>query len=207
MSSSKNPFERYFADLDKFQAQHGFLGHLLVRGVSGLDDDDADEDIDKNALTELQMQGMRFVLIDQARSDALEQMEDLILGDQAGDDMLMFNTSFSYQVLAAYEQLKKKLSRNKSKPATQLNLMFGFTYFLKQHDAWMHDHEAEWGGEKMICDLGKRWKKLLASNSNNDLGMDEPYTRPAVDSFLEDFKETVEDVDTCDDPPMEFNFE
>ena len=55
------------------------------------------------------------------------------------------------------------------------------TYALHSDDMWARDNEM-WGeGDEMqsACEkLGAAWKKLLANNTNDKLGIDEEFTRP-----------------------------
>jgi hypothetical protein len=48
---------------------------------------------------------------------------------------------------------------------------------------------------KLLRELAKLWKALVA-RSDEGLGIGGEYTRPAVKTFLEDFKEEVESQET-----------
>uniref|UniRef100_A0A7S0ACX6 Uncharacterized protein n=1 Tax=Minutocellus polymorphus TaxID=265543 RepID=A0A7S0ACX6_9STRA len=200
------PYDKYFKHLTAFQDKHDFLGQMLIKGVSrsgGGDSDDEDYDAygsdDEEAfnakLTDEQMAGLRFVLITQNRSDQLDAMREYVLGDQANDGILMFNTSFSYGIHDGFYLLKSGMYAKKAKTSSQkFDLLFAYTYTLKEYDVWMHDNEGDM--EDMVKDLAKLWKKLL-SQDDSALGIDAEYTRPGVLALLEQFKDKVEDVDHC----------
>ena len=203
----ETPYDLYFKRLTAFQEKHDFLGQMLIKGVarSGGDDSDEDEDYDAydsdeeeafNAkLTDEQMAGLRFVLITQNRADQLDAMRDYVLGDQADDTILMFNTSFSYGIRDGFYSLKSGMYAKKAKTWSQkFDLLFAYTYNLKEYDGWMHDNEGDM--EDFVKDLAKLWKKLLAQK-DSDLGIDAEYTRPGVLALLEQFKDKVEEVDHC----------
>lgn len=69
----------------------------------------------------------------------------------------------------------------------------------------MHDNEC-WGEggdlDKAIILLGKTWKKLL-TKSNAELGIDEEYTRPGIESLLSQFANSVH---SCESTEIEFKW-
>jgi septation ring formation regulator EzrA len=131
----------------------------------------------------------------------MEEMRELVLGDQANSNFLMFNTSFSYDILGAFDHFKTKLYTKAKTPADKFDLLLAYTYNINEHDVWMHDNEG--GMEGMVKNLASMWKKQL-KNSNEILNIDAEYTRPGVVEFLVQFKEKVEDGDY---PPFKFNFQ
>lgn len=206
--SDKTPYEKYFARLTAFQEEGGYLGQMLIEGISrsGDDSEDEEEDYDsdgdgddnkaRNAkLTEEQMASLRFVLITQNRADQLDAMREYILGDQADDGILMFNTSFSYGIHDGFYSFKSDMYAKKAKTwAKKFDLLFAYTYHLQEYDVWMHDNEGDM--EDMVKDLAKLWKKLLAKD-DAALGIDAEYTRPGVLALLEQFRKKTEQVDYC----------
>lgn len=58
----------------------------------------------------------------------------------------------------------------------------------------MHDNEGGMG--ELVKGLADAWKKLL-KNSDEKLGWDLEYTKPAVIELLEQFKKEIEDMDSC----------
>jgi hypothetical protein len=209
-AKKQTPYELYFEEFKVVVEREKALGQFLIRGLASTpneddnDDDDEEAEVDKSKYTPAQMEILRFVLATQGRADATDQMETLLLGEQAGSSFMMFNTSYSYQVLDAFEDLKQLLTKTKSW-AQKFNLLFAFTYMIDQHDVWMHDHEGGWGGEIMLKALATRWKAAL-KKTDAELGIDAEYTRPGVTCFLEKFKATVTDIDTYDEPKIKFNF-
>ena len=69
-------------------------------------------------------------------------------------------------------------------------------------NVWAMDNEG--GMENIVEPLAAMWKTLLAKD-DNELGIDSEYTRPGTITFLEDFREMLEECDN--EPPLEFEFE
>ena len=67
---------------------------------------------------------MRHVLITKRRSEKLEWANKLVLGDQAGDHFLSFNTSFSWHVYATYDEVEAIVKKEKDF-AKKLDILFG----------------------------------------------------------------------------------
>lgn len=211
--ASMNAYEKYFHNMDLVQAKNkDILGPMIIRGLNspnddnGYDDDEEDDekDQDTSKYTEQQMATLRYVFITQKRSDRLDEMRQFILGEQANQSFMMFNTSFSYQVLDGFDDFKSTLYAKAKTAADKFDLLFAFTYNLKEFDTWMHDNEG--GMDGMVKALASMWKRLLKSDDEK-LGIDAEYTRPGITQFLEDFKEQVEDMEVGDDDPIVFNFE
>ena len=106
--AAETPFKRFFARLDGVvSSQKDGVGRMLVRGVpqpedSDDDHDDAEDEATRAKLTDEDMAHMRFIDITKGRAEQLKAMQRLLLGKQAGDSMLCFNTSFSYHIMSAY---------------------------------------------------------------------------------------------------------
>mmetsp|Transcript_24166 Transcript_24166/g.52125 ORF Transcript_24166/g.52125 Transcript_24166/m.52125 type:complete len:208 (-) Transcript_24166:320-943(-) len=205
------PHDEYFATMDAFQkANRGILGPMIIKGINKSNDDDEEnevedseeEDEDKSKYTAGEMASLRYIMITKDRNVKLDEMRKLLLGDQADEDLMCFNTSFSYEVKDGfYEFLSKEYSRTK-KQSSKFDLLLGYTYNLQEYDVWMHDNEGDMDG--FVSDLAKMWKDLL-TNSDNELGIDAEYTRPGILQLLKDFKEKVEEA--YSEPSFEFNFE
>ena len=178
---------------------------MVIRGIICDEDDDDDDESEytdeENAkYTEKQMGTVRHVLLTKNRSKQLEAMYDFILGEQAGDSCLMFNTSFSYAILGGFDEFLRRY-KNKKSMSQKFDFLYGYTYNLKGNDTWMHDNEGDMDG--MVEDLAKMWKNLL-KNDDEKLGIDSEYTRPGVFQLLNDFKEKIE---SCySEPPFRFRF-
>mmetsp|Transcript_619 Transcript_619/g.877 ORF Transcript_619/g.877 Transcript_619/m.877 type:complete len:520 (-) Transcript_619:127-1686(-) len=192
--------------------QHKASGYSIIRGVScsnGEDDDheDDEENIDVNQLTQEQMNVLRVILYTPQREQMVDEYSRLVLGDKYGQDVLMFDTNFSYHVLHSYQVFRSKYSKVRD-AAVKFDMLLAFTDSIKEHDVWMHDHEVGWGGEKMVVGLARTWKNML-SRTDEQLGIDTEFSRPGVMALLEDFKTAVEGAHTIvgnAEPQMKFSF-
>jgi hypothetical protein len=120
-------------------------GHMIIVGMEEDEDEEEDDspqrpsstgEEDPNArYTDADMAKMRVVLITGRRAKLLSEMQALILGDQAEDEVQWFNASFSLDVLDAGTTMLKRLQRVKD-PAAKLDLLFAFTYELNTYDCW-----------------------------------------------------------------------
>jgi hypothetical protein len=196
-SKTKSPHDVWFETFNQFmKADDSFLGHVIVEGIqAGSDDDDDEENEDTSKYTKQQMDGLRFILITKSRSDKLDEMKELVLGDQAKGSFMMFDTSFSYQVSNSWGVLKRKLGLIKNNPAKKLDLLLAYTHILQEYDVWMHDNEG--GMDTLVKGLAGAWKRLLAKSSDAELGWDTEYTKPAVLELLGQFQRQIESMDSC----------
>jgi hypothetical protein len=221
-TTTKSPYDAYMEKMNAFMTEKDCIGSLLVKGIGpdprradnddDDDDDDDDEDDDEDeddddeqdndTITQEQLDCLRFILITQNRADKLEEMQSLILGDQKGASMMMFNTSFSYDVQDSLEMLKSLLKKQKT-PAQKLDLLLAYTHTVKEYDVWMHDNEGGMGD--FTKGLAAIWKRLL-KGTDEDLGIDAEFTKPALEEFLKQFKTMVESVEGYDDEGMKFKY-
>ena len=109
---------------------------------------------------------------------------------------MMFDTSNGNAVVSGLaDQINNALAK-KSKSAKFDNLL-ALTNALNNDDMWARDNEM-WGeGDEMqaACEkLGAAWKKLLGESTNDQLGVDEEFTRPGTEALLEDFGKMLESV-------------
>ena len=213
-SSSKSPWQLHEERLDAIRdSDTSILGPMLIQGIPAedlgdeedYDDEDEDEDddgIDKNALTSDQVGTLRYILITKNREKLLDEMRELVLGDQADSDFLMFNTSFSYHVKDSfYQVLQPRWKKLSQKPHERFDLLMAYTHTLFSYDVWVHDNEGDMEG--MVKDLAKMWKTLLKS-TDAVLGVDAAFTRPGVLSLLEQFQNLVESAES--EPPFKFKY-
>jgi hypothetical protein len=199
------------------------VGYSLVRGVARtppvpvldeegnpttttIDEDDDDDNFDPTKCSQEQVDHVRVIVITKERQDRMEEMSKLILGEQHGQEMMTFSTSFSYQVINAWNAFTVRYHESSNQKKEQFDLLYGFTDTLKEHETWMHDHEVGWGGEKMVKQLALLWKIVL-KNNNEELGIDSEYTRPGIVALLEQFKEAVESVEAPDEEDEKMMFE
>jgi hypothetical protein len=216
------PYERLEFMLNEGSAKYGSIGYMIVQPVDmeELASDNDNESSNNNPpskaalkrLTQDQVDCFRCVFMPNDRADAVEEMEKLILGDQKGQRLMMFGTNFANEIVEAYNSRFKLLmarAAHQNRPATTLNLLFGMTFALREYDTWMQDFEtgfvAEYGN-KMIKSLAAYWKHLLANVSAADMGILEEFTLPGIHAYLAQFKRIVEDIDTYDEAPYEFNY-
>jgi hypothetical protein len=211
-SKKKTPYERMLENYTEVMSRVGATGSDIMRGMDfgepPVGDANTQEEEVSEAecmlLTQEQVDRFRVIMITEERNQAMMAMDKLVLGDQYGQKLLMFRMSFSYHVLDAFETFKRQYQRTKD-PAKKLNLLLGFTNAIGSHDYWMHKHESEWEGGKMVDSLAGMWKKLLKL-SPEQLGIDAEFTLPGLHSFLQQTKTLFESVDT-EDPTMYFNYE
>ena len=192
--------------MDRFEAvlQEKQCHALLIRGIPSQGDDDDDEEEeedDTSRYTAAQMNSLRYILLDEARAMAWEEMRTLVLGDQADDSYcFIFNTATSYQLYRNFYQVFfPRYKRTKAWP-TKFNMLAAWTYQLQRHNFWMRDNEGEM--YDMVEDLGSLWKKLL-KKSDADLGIDAEYTRPGVLALLQDL---AAELEKCQDCNMDYEF-
>ena len=196
--AAKSPKDAHFERLHAKITELGALGQMLVVGVRGEYNEDEDEydEVDEDNLTAAQMSQMRHIIITKQREKQLKAAERRVLGDQAGDDFLSFNTSFSYEILPEIEKMAGKKTNDATKRFDEL---FAFTYYINEHDTWVHDNEdAEWV-VRATAKLGRAWKDLL-KKSDAELGADAEYTRPGVLALCADLEEKLKMVGEDDVP-------
>ena len=162
-----------------------------------------DDDDDPATYTEEQVSACRFVLIKEALATALDSMGDLVLGEQADSPVMMFNTSFSYDVMDSITVVLELSRLCKNNWSQKFNTLFAYTFTIKQYDAWIYDNEGL--PQDFFTSLGKEWSKIL-SKTDLELGIDSEFTRPAVVEFLSKFKEEVEECQSEEGENIEFEY-
>mmetsp|Transcript_25144 Transcript_25144/g.29103 ORF Transcript_25144/g.29103 Transcript_25144/m.29103 type:complete len:216 (-) Transcript_25144:318-965(-) len=205
-SKQDSPHKLYFDKLSAFIKEHAMLGQMLIKGLprsrdeddESEDDDESNEDITKH--TQEEMDSLRFILINNNRSDMLDLMREFVLGDQAHENFMMFNTSFSYGIYDGFYEFKKLRDRKKNWNE-KFDLLFAYTYMLQEFDVWMYDNEG--GMNDMVSGLARLWKSTL-KKTDEELGIDAEYTRPGILEFLSRFKENIEEAEA--EPSFKFNY-
>ncbi len=201
------PYDEYFEAFEKVQKSNPkILGPMVIRGItktrgedeSEEDDEDSEEEEDTSKYTAEEMKTLRYVFITKEREFHLDMMKDYVLGEQANDMVMMFNTSFSYEIKDGFYEYRDMSWKELKTPAEKFDSLFAYTYLLKMYDTWMHDNEGDM--EEMVEGLAALWKGLL-KKSDEQLGIDPEYTRPGVLALLEDFQS---DLENCE---LEFNYE
>ena len=139
--------------------------------------------------TEEDMSHMRHIIVTDRRDKCLTKYAKMILGDQYGDEIVMFTTSFSYRIFQCVPREIQKIMKIKNPPERFDNLL-GLTKILYQYDTWMHDYEDSDALKALSKQLGSAWKKLLAL-SDEELSIDSEFTRKGTEKFLETFDEEI----------------
>ena len=192
-AAPSSPLDAWFAARTVVGEARGALGHLLIRGVpENEEDEDEDEDEDEHdnsKYSQADVDNMRSIVITPNRAAQLTEMEKLILGDQYGDSMLMFNTSFSYEVFESIVAVTQAFSERGATWPEKFDKVFAYTKKLMSHDTWSHDYEIM--DEGFVSSLSAMWQALLAQ-SDDVLDIDPEFTRPGVVELLRQFKELVE---------------
>ena len=203
----KRFWDRLDANIDEdAEGELKGLGRMMVRGVQHMEGDEGDEEQKaEDQYTDEEMDYMRFVIITQRRADEQDRMRELLLGEDADSMFLMFNTSFSYQVLDSLQDLQRGIKRCKDDWAKKFDKLLAYTIMIDQYDVWMHDHEVGWGGHRFVAALARLWKTVL-QQSDAALGIDGEFTRPGTVCLLEKFQAKVEDIDQYGEPKIKFQF-
>jgi len=192
----KTPYEIWEDKFNKFMKANEFLGSILVKGIERDENDDDDEEDeeaeeDTSKYTKEQMDSLRHIMVTKNREKQLNAMRKLVLGDQANEYCLFFNTSFSYHIRDSLKTLRGKLTRAKT-PSAKFDILFAYTHQVKEHNVWMHDNEGDM--DTYTKGLATIWKRLL-KNSDKDLGIDTEHTKPGIMAMLEKFREQAESPD------------
>ena len=194
-TSAVSPKDAYFEALHAhLKKVDGAVGHMLARGTSEIRNEETDEfeEVDEDNLTPAHVAQLRHILLTKRRVGALEAARELVLGDQAGSDFLMFDTSFSWDVIDLLEEVAgKRAGKDASKRFDEL---LAFTSTIHDHDTWTHDYEDGDALVKGINKLGKAWRALL-EKSDAELGIDAEYTRPGILALCADLREACDHIE------------
>ena len=190
-TTKKSPYDVWSEERKAFFEGKDYLGYMLIKGVEKErngddeeeddeeddDEDEDDDDDDPSKYTQEQVDRIRIVPVTKNLDTQLEKMRTLVLGDQAQEEFcFMFTTRFSYHVLGTWRLMKPRLA--KLKPTPKLYTLFAYTKWIHEFDVWMHDNEGGMG--TLVKGLASAWKRLLSKNSDEDLGLDSTYSKPAV---------------------------
>jgi hypothetical protein len=198
--TAPTPKDAHFARLNEAIDKCKAKGSMLVLGIrSENSDEDEDEDEDDSVVYSAeQMATLRHILITSRRDKAIREGHSFASCGQSDEDFgfCSFSTSSGNEVVFGIPAQVKKAMKKKS-PAEQFDSLFGLTHGLKSFDSWMHDNECwEPGGEleAAITTLAKAWRSTLKRN-DAELEIDTEFTRPGIESLLEQLEE---DFSTCD---------
>lgn len=124
----------------------------------------------------------RYIHVPPDREQAFKRMERCLLGSQAGDVVMMFNTSFSYTIFAALHEKVPKIVKLKDKKKA-FNELLALTKTIHEYDYWMMDNEDPDELKSLMEGLAKAWKALLQCDDAT-LGIDAEFTRPGTEQLL-----------------------
>jgi hypothetical protein len=185
MNIQKSPLELLNERLDEVMKREDSIGSCVVVGLPDDNDDDEDEQTSNENITEEQVSKIRHILITKEREKVINRMEKALLGDQYGDVIQCFNTTYSYE---AMEFLNDQLRKLSGKPiADKFNRLFAMTYALWMTDYWMHDFEDKDYLNASLKKLSTAWKNAL-KEPNHKLKIDPEFTRPGIEALLHEFK-------------------
>ena len=108
-----------------------------------------------------------------------------------GGGFNFFSTSDGNDVVFGIADRVKKATAAKLAKTAKFDSLVMLTFALLENDTWARDNEAWEDGDEMqsACKkLAAAWKKLLGGNTDEDLGIDEEFTKPGVLAMLEDFE-------------------
>lgn len=172
----------------------GALNSCLVRGVDG------DK---KRPYTEEDLACIRLIMATPARDVVLRDAFCFANGKDSEDDsdsdseggggggFTFFSTSDGNDVVFGITDRVKKATAAKLAKTAKFDSLAMLTFALLENDTWVRDNEAWEDGDEMqsACKkLAAAWKKLLGGNTDEDLGIDEEFTKPGVLAMLEDFE-------------------
>ncbi len=177
------------------------------------DDEEGDDDLimtagnfdeygledDEREYNEEEMAQFRHVIITDRREKTLDEYSEFLLGEQAEDGILAFNTSFSTEVFEKVPKEIKKILKKKT-AGEKFDSLYGLTKALVNYDVWMLDYEDADALKALVKQLASAWKGLLAL-SDKDLEIDPEFTRPGIEALMESL---VEHFAQC---PEELEFE
>lgn len=185
--------DQFFQELEQYMESVNCTSYYLVNGVTQEESSDEEDfeterkgEKEERDLTQDQVENeLRIVLLNVKRAKALKHYLKF-----ANPDDGFFNTTTGNMVI---EQIEPEIDRIKNKKSTsdKFDFLFALTANLNDYaDCWMEDNEMTGEGEEMetsIRKLGKTWKSLLVK-TNDELGIDEKYSRPGIERLLDQFK-------------------
>jgi hypothetical protein len=188
-NKSLSPLDRHYEELEAFvKLNKDILEPMMIKGVQGISDE---SEINADELTTEQVEVFRHVLLTQRREDELNNMRDLILGDQANSQFVQFKRSFSEDVLATWHIVKRSLNIMDD-PSKKLDRLFGYSYNLWDVNIWMHFNYGNMA--ELVDGLARAWKSLLNTYTDEELGWDCKYTKPGMLEFLHQFKNKIKNM-------------
>ena len=153
--------------------------------------------VHKDTVTAFQMSHVRLIFITTRRNQLIEKMRRVVLGDQVNDNTIMFDSNFTWDIIASYDLFQHNF-RHANDWSYKFDLIFAFTAIINMYDSWKHDPEFGWRNENnFLKSLGKKWQKVL-TKSKETLGIHEKdiYTHDGILIFLEEFQMSLDQIYT-----------
>ena len=184
--------------MKKVEKEMGTVGRYMVRGIERDEDEEDEEEEEEEEKEEKEptaeeLNSIRYILASKAIKDAIDKENKKLLGDQADDDMMMFNTAFSQDAIVYMDGLLRRVDKQKDLKK-KCALLLGGTLALHMYNDWIHDNEFDDGEFAVVKMLGDRWKQLL-KKSDKELGIDSEFTRPAILCVLQGMKKVMHDTE------------
>ena len=91
------PMDAHFNRLNKFFKEHGYLGHILIRGIeddeSEIESDEEEVHERERTYTEDQMSTLRHILMNKSREKAIDHALNFVTCGQANEGFMMLDTT------------------------------------------------------------------------------------------------------------------
>eukprot|EP00578_Thalassiosira_sp_NH16_P029574 CAMPEP_0181092790 /NCGR_PEP_ID=MMETSP1071-20121207/9100_1 /TAXON_ID=35127 /ORGANISM="Thalassiosira sp., Strain NH16" /LENGTH=195 /DNA_ID=CAMNT_0023174981 /DNA_START=181 /DNA_END=768 /DNA_ORIENTATION=+ len=184
----KNPYQHWLERIQVVMKEQNASGWVTVRCTGELelhDDTYSDDEYsgESPTYTQQHVDFIRCVILPPERERAVEEMTQLVLGDQYGQSIKMFHpSSFASEVLSAFESMKAKF-KNKRMWSKKFNILFGFTLVIKQYNSWVETISAGGMMDEMIDEISTMWAKVM-KRSSAELEIDDEFSRPGIGCFL-----------------------
>lgn len=193
--SEKAPVDLWQEQIDNVCERENMLGTMTIRGI--------DRDDKVAPYTVEDVASLRAFFINDKRDKAFKKALKIVTdGQERGS--AMFTTSTGNNVIRAASKEVKSIAKEK-RATDQVNRLFMLTRFLYEVPHWIHDNEM-WGPgdglEQLIKHIAGVWKKLL-KKTDNELGVDPEFSKPAIETVLEQFEGLV---DGCESVSCKFDY-
>eukprot|EP00980_Cylindrotheca_fusiformis_P009949 scaffold2200_cov112-Cylindrotheca_fusiformis.AAC.6 len=204
-----NPFEVMLTTLNHVTSRYpSGTAILYIREILEPGDPEfgcfANRRVRTSRLSQSQVQRLRLLILPQRREEILIAYLEYYKSLHCSNELIPLN--ISSQVTQHFSGFKRRYSTSTS-VEERFDLLFGYSFAIHKYSAWMHQYERKRSRETLLSALARHWRHLLMKHSATELGLDEEFSYPALYSFLESFKQQIENVDMKDLPDLKFNFE
>lgn len=185
-TKSKSIKEAHFEKLKEVVERQKAIGHTLICGLP------VTENVVGRDITEEEEKTLRHVIITGNRDKALRSAVKMVLMGSTSDIVESDQLKADLIVCFIPKEVKKILRRKRL--SDRLDHLYALTYALKIHPAWLKDNTLKGTSEGFnfaLRALGEAWSCLLKTHSVHELGIDDGYTRPGIEAFLDQFSSLV----------------